>query len=100
MAKATQDKTVATQTLDPVATPTRVPTKEGFTLKVVMGGADTLTLTFNTQALRDQAADGIQSSVKRGAMQKGFKIRAREGTFLFCNVLYVLIEDYVNPREA
>ena len=100
MAKSTKDKTEATETLDPVASPHRVPTKEGFALKVVMSGEPHLTLTFNTQGLRDQAADGIQSSVKRGAMQKGFKIRAREGTFLFCSVLYVLIEDAINPREA
>ena len=101
MAKAKEDKKVAgaTPTLDPVATPDRVPTEEGFSLTVVLPGADPLKLTFNTKSLRDQAAGNIQSSVKRGAMSKGYEVRAREGSFFFCHVLYVVIEGNRSRKE-
>jgi hypothetical protein len=92
MAKVDGKMEGETDTLDPAETPHRVPTEEGFKLTVVLGTAPNLILTFNTQALRDLSAEQIQNSVKRGAMPKGFKVRAREGVFLFCNVLYVFID--------
>ena len=100
MAKATKDATKGTPTLDPVATPDRVPTEEGHGLTVVFGTAPDLRLTFNTKALRDNSAEMIQNAAKRGAQPKGFKIRAREGTFYFVSLLYVVVEGEVNPRAA
>lgn len=99
MAKATKD-TEATKTLDPVATPNRVPSVEGHSLRVVFGTAPDLVLSFATMALRDNSAEMIQNSVKRGAQPKGFKIRAREGTFYFCNLLYVTVDAPATPRDA
>lgn len=100
MAKATKD-TEATTTLDPVATPTRVPTEDGHTLRVVVGGGvPDLILTFNTIDLRNNACEMIQNSAKRGAQPKGFKIRAREGTFYFVSLLYVVVEGEVTPRKV
>ncbi len=97
MAKVNEN---STETLDANATPDRVPTEEGHALIVVFGTAPDMRLTFNTKALRDNSAEMIQNSVKRGAQPKGFKIRAREGTFYFCNLLYVLVPDVIAPRAS